>query len=66
MLDDVPPDVKATTLVVWGEKDGLFPAALADVVAGASGGLGRFPSASHFPKVDDPKGLAEAILTFLA
>ena len=68
MLDDVLPDVKAKTLVVWGEKDGLFPAALADVVAGGVKGSRKvlIPNASHFPQVDDPKALADAILTFLA
>ena len=68
VLDDVLPDVKAKTLVVWGEKDGLFPAALADVVAGGVKGSRKIliPNASHFPQVDDPKALAETILTFLA
>ena len=54
--------------MVWGEKDGLFPAAFADVVAGGVKGSRKvlIPNASHFPQVDDPKALAEAILTFLA
>lgn len=68
VLDDVLPDVKAPTLVVWGAKDGLFPAALADVIAGAVAGARKvlLDDASHFPQIDDPNGLAAAIARFLA
>ncbi len=67
VLDDVLADIKAPTLVIWGDKDGLFPVALADIVAGAVKGAKKviIPNASHFPQIDDPKGLSAAIAAFV-
>jgi triacylglycerol lipase len=67
VLDEVLPDVKAPTLVIWGAKDGLFPVALADVVAGGVKGSQKMilANASHFSQIDDPKGLSSAIQAFL-
>ncbi|WP_285713572.1 alpha/beta fold hydrolase [Erythrobacter oryzae] len=67
VLDDVLPNVHAPTLVVWGEKDGLFPAALADMVVsqlppGATKVI--IPEASHFSQIDDPDALARALADF--
>jgi pimeloyl-ACP methyl ester carboxylesterase len=67
VLDDVLPDVKAPTLVVWGAQDALFPPALADVVVGGVKGSHKelIPNSSHFPQIDNPKGLSAAVAKFL-
>jgi triacylglycerol lipase len=59
VLDEILPDIVAPTLVVWGAKDGLFPAVLADVVlAGLKDGRKVImDDASHFPQIDSPKPL---------
>jgi pimeloyl-ACP methyl ester carboxylesterase len=70
-LDDLLPQVKAPTLVVWGAQDGLFPPALADVVVGGltgvSGGARKrlIPAASHFPQVDNPAAFNTAVAAFM-
>ncbi|RTL22945.1 MAG: alpha/beta fold hydrolase [Burkholderiales bacterium] len=70
-LDDLLPQVKAPTLVVWGAKDGLFPAPLADMVVGgltgAAGGASKvlIQNASHFPQLDNPAEFNAAVLQFL-
>jgi pimeloyl-ACP methyl ester carboxylesterase len=70
-LDDLLPQVKAPTLVIWGAQDGLFPPALADLVVG---GLTQVPggarkqlisNASHFPQVDNPAEFNAAVSAFL-
>lgn len=68
LLDFVLPEVKAPTLVVWGAEDGLFPAALADVVVAAlPPGAQKvlIPGASHFPQIDKPSELSKVIADFL-
>ena len=67
LLDDVLPDVKAPTLVVWGARDRLFPVALADMVASGVKGARKviLVNASHFPQIDDPVGLSAAIAGFV-
>ena len=67
LLDDVLPSIKAPTLVIWGAQDGLFPPVLADVVAGSIPGARKvlIPKASHFPHVDNPTAVAEAVTAFL-
>lgn len=70
-LDDLLPQVKVPTLVVWGAQDGLFPPALADLVVGGltgvPGGARKvlIPGASHFPQVDNPAAFNAAVLDFL-
>lgn len=66
VLDDVLPDVKAPTLVVWGAKDGLFPVVLADVVMAKLTDARKvvLENSSHFPQIDEPKALAAAIRAF--
>ncbi len=66
LLDDVLPNLKAPTLVAWGEKDGLFPVALADVVVKATPGATKLiiPNASHFAQIDDPAALSKALSDF--
>lgn len=70
-LDDLLPQVKAPTLVVWGAQDGLFPPALADLVAGGltgvPGGARKvlIPNASHFPQLDNPAAFNAAVMDFL-
>jgi pimeloyl-ACP methyl ester carboxylesterase len=67
LLDDILPDVESPTLVVWGAQDGLFPVALADIVVARTNGARKvvLPKASHFPQIDDPEGLASALVSFL-
>lgn len=67
VLDDVLPDIKAPTLVVWGAQDGLFPPVLADVVVGGVKGSHKvlIPNSSHFPQIDNPKDLSAAVAKFL-
>jgi pimeloyl-ACP methyl ester carboxylesterase len=66
-LDDILPSITCPTLVAWGANDRLFPAALADVVAGGIQGARKIliPDASHFPQVDNPDALNEVLLDFL-
>lgn len=65
-LDDVLPKVAAPTLVIWGEKDGLFPVALADAVVALRPGTTKLtiPDASHFSQIDAPEALARALSDF--
>jgi pimeloyl-ACP methyl ester carboxylesterase len=67
-LDDVLPGVHAPALVLWGEQDRLFPAALADMVtamlpAGARKEL--LPGAGHFPHIDNQADVVTALARFL-
>lgn len=66
-LDDLLPLIQAPTLVAWGANDRLFPAALADIVAGGVKGSRKvlIPNASHFPQVDNPAALNAELLAFL-
>lgn len=66
-LDDLLPAIASPTLVVWGVNDRLFPAALADLVAGGIAGSRKvlIEGASHFPQVDNPVALSAALLDFL-
>lgn len=68
VLDELLPKIAVPTLVVWGEQDGLFPVALADVVTGGIRGARKvvIPGASHFPQVDAPDALAKVLTDFLA
>lgn len=70
-LDDLLPLITAPTRVIWGEKDKLFPAALADqVVLGltsAPGGVRKVlvPGAGHFPQVDNADAFNQAVVQYL-
>jgi triacylglycerol lipase len=67
VLDDILPNVKAPTVVIWGAKDGLFPVALADMVVGQLPAGARkviIPDASHFSQIDNPKALSTALADF--
>ncbi len=62
LLEAVP------TLVVWGERDGTIPIAHGRAAHAAIRGS-RFvslPRAAHFPHLEDPAGLADALREFLA
>ena len=67
-LDDLLPQIKCPVLVVWGAEDHLFPAVLADVVAGRTPGAKKvlIAKASHFPQIDQPDAFVAAVVPFLA
>ena len=55
------------TLIVWGERDNTIPLAHGREAHQAIAGS-RFetlPRAAHFPHLEDPEGLADAVLDFL-
>lgn len=66
-LEDVAARVSAPTLVLWGAEDRLFPAAVADLVAGHVKGSRKMviPRASHFPQLDNPTAFHDAVVDFL-
>jgi pimeloyl-ACP methyl ester carboxylesterase len=59
--------VKCPTLIVWGERDGVVPVAhghaYAIEIAGAA--FTVLPSCGHLPHVEQPEGLANAVLQYL-
>ncbi|RJF71052.1 alpha/beta fold hydrolase [Deinococcus cavernae] len=70
LADDVRPrlaQVKARTLVIWGERDVVIPSrlgrALADGIPGAQ--YLEIPRAGHVVMVDAPRQFNRAVLTFL-
>ena len=66
-LTDTLPRITCPTLVVYGERDILFPPAEAAKVAAriAGASLKPLPQAAHFPPVQDATGFASAIDEFL-
>jgi triacylglycerol lipase len=66
-LETVMPRIAAPTLVIWGERDGLFPVALAPSIAGLTPGatLTVIPDAAHFPQIDQPEAVRDAVRAFL-
>lgn len=66
-LEEVMPQIKAQTLVVWGKEDKLFPVALAPYITGlVPGAISTIiEKASHFPQVDQPNALIAAVQSFL-
>ena len=67
-LTEALPHIACPTLVVYGEKDILFPppeaAKVATRIEGAS--LKPLPQAAHFPPVQDATGFASAVDEFLS
>ena len=55
------------TLIVWGERDHTIPLehgrAAHEAIPGSR--MRTLPSAAHFPNLEDPSGLAEAMLEFI-
>jgi alpha-beta hydrolase superfamily lysophospholipase len=56
------------TLIVWGTHDRTIPPALGLLAAGGVPGVRSqmLAGAAHFPHLEDPQGLAEILLRFLA
>ncbi|WP_278912724.1 alpha/beta fold hydrolase [Deinococcus wulumuqiensis] len=65
---DLLPEIRARTLVVWGARDALIPAALGRQLAASIPGAQyvELPRAGHVVMVDDPAGFNRAVLDFLA
>jgi pimeloyl-ACP methyl ester carboxylesterase len=61
LLSDVP------TLIVWGERDNTIPIAHGRATQEAVPGsrLRTLPDAAHFPHLEDPGGLADALREWL-
>ena len=61
LLDGFP------TLIVWGERDHTIPLAHGRQAHEAIPGshFETLPRAAHFPHIEDPEGLADALLEFL-
>jgi pimeloyl-ACP methyl ester carboxylesterase len=59
--------VRVPTLLVWGERDALVPAALGDVWREAlvDVRLARLPRAGHIPMFEAPDAFVEVVLGFL-
>src|SRR5919201_375685 len=55
------------TLVVWGERDNTIPASHGEAAHHAVPGsrLVTLPRAAHFPHLEDPEGLSEALHGFI-
>jgi len=66
-LEDVAERINTPTLVLWGENDGLFPPAIADLVVSHIRGARKelIPHASHFPQLDNPTVFFRLITEFL-
>jgi pimeloyl-ACP methyl ester carboxylesterase len=66
-LEELFPKVKASTLVLWGADDKLFPAVLCDAfVAQITGATcQKIAGAGHFPQIDQPEATIAAISAFL-
>ncbi len=56
------------TLIVWGERDHTIPLEHGRAAHRAIPGshLRTLPAAAHFPNLEDPEGLADALLEFIA
>ncbi len=66
-LEDVADRISASTLVIWGAEDKLFPAGVADLVTGHIQGSRKvlIPNANHFPQLDNPSVFNAAVVEFL-
>ena len=67
-LETLLPNISASTLVLWGADDTLFPAMLCDIFAGqiATAQSALIADAGHFPHMDNPEATTAAIRNFLA
>ena len=66
LLDELPR-LRMPTLVVWGERDLIFPLAQAQSAIGhlRNGQLAVIPDCGHLPHVEEPARCAAAIARFL-
>lgn len=66
-LEEVMPGISATTLVLWGAQDKLFPPVIADLVSAKIRGAKKMliESAGHFPQLDNPAAFHKAVTEFL-
>jgi pimeloyl-ACP methyl ester carboxylesterase len=55
------------TLIVWGERDNTIPLSHGEAAHHAVPGsrLVTLPRAAHFPHLEDPEGLSEALREFI-
>lgn len=60
------PDIKAPTLLVWGEKDTATPLSDAKIMESLipDAGLVSFPGAGHYSFLDNPAGFKAVIKSF--
>jgi abhydrolase domain-containing protein 6 len=67
-LEALLAKITASTLVLWGADDTLFPSVLGDVFAGqiATAQSALIAGAGHFPHMDNPDATIAAIRSFLA
>lgn len=67
-VQDILPQIKIPTLVIWGKRDPLVPLALGELLSQSITGakLVVFPRAGHIPMVDEPKQFNKEVLDFLA
>ena len=68
VLVDRLPSLKVPTLVVWGERDRVFPRSQAKRAVGRlqEGSLALIPDCGHMPHVECPDRLLPALEGFLA
>lgn len=66
--DGPPTDVDVPALVLWGEDDDALSPALTEGLAEwvSDVRVERFPDASHWLHLDEPRGVTDALLTFFA
>src|SRR5262249_34904969 len=59
--------IKAPTLIVWGEKDGLIPTVYGPLFQKSILGsqLVTIPNAGHVPMVEQPDAFLQAVTSFL-
>lgn len=67
-LKSVMPKIKASTLLVWGENDTATPVGDAKIMERliSDAGLVVFPGAGHYSFLDNPRGFAAVIKSFLS
>lgn len=66
-LTDVMPDIKAPTLLIWGENDTATPMRDAKIMEQLipDAGLVSFPGCGHYSFLDNPSGFAAVLRSFL-